>query len=131
MSGAIRPRRSAVPRAQGHAEARRVRPSTTFEQLCERAYSTISATGSPPARIAVVAPNSCASFTVTRMRSRSRGGSRCSAGVSTYTAVQPTPSCAASLAALRTVSSPPGPGPMQHSSESSVFHTRSIDFRER
>ena len=52
-----------MPRAQGQFPVAAERPNTSFEQLCVRAYSTMSAAGSLPDRIAVLAPSSCANFT--------------------------------------------------------------------
>ena len=52
MSGASSPIRRAVPRVPRPASTRaRLRPTTSFEQLCVRAYSTTSAAASLPESI--------------------------------------------------------------------------------
>ena len=107
------------------------RPTMTVEMFWSRAYSAIADTSSLPVRIAVSAPSSWARLTTLRMRARSSLGSRCRAGVSTYTAVHSSPSWFASRAALRTTCSAPGPGPMQHSSRPWVFHTALMSFAAR
>ena len=123
--GAARPR----PRAT----RRRTRPTTTFEQLCVRAYSTTSAAGVARRRgSAVFAPNSCASLTrpqdplalarrqpLQRRRLDVDGGP-----VDAELRRRAAPRCARRRRR-------PAPGPMQQSSESSVFQTRSIAWSER
>ena len=123
-------RRPSVRRGHHAGQPRRGRawPSTSLRQVVLRARSPPAPRATSCAdSTAVLAPRSCASLTVCRMPSRRAPSSRCSAGVSTYTACQVTASCPASCAALRTTCSAPSCGPMQHSSAPSVFHTCAIE----
>src|SRR5664280_1125824 len=68
---------------------------TSLDRLLVRAYSTMAVATSRLGRIAVLAPSSSASLTVSRMRWRLASGRRCKGGVSTYAACQDTALCCA------------------------------------
>ena len=77
-----------------------------------------------PDRMAVAAPRSCASFNVRRIRSRSAGGQPLQRGRfdvdgGPFDAELAREPCRAAHDVVA-----PGPGPTQHSSDASVFHTR-------
>ena len=100
MSGARLPMRRAVARCHGHRDALRLRPTISFEQLY--GDTTASAAASLPVSIDVA--REFLRQLHRGERSRSAAAAVAAArGVSTYTAAQSTPSCAASRGAAHQV----------------------------
>ena len=117
-SGASSPTRRAVRCAHGHATraGRAARRRSSSSCACARTRRS-PPPRSPPARIAVVAPRSCASLTVSQdaLALALPAAAAAPASRRRPPSTRRRAACA-SRAALRTTSSPPAPGPMQHSS---------------